>query len=89
MIFVFVHISIQEINECWKQAISPLQVTILLLTNRLLICSLDDKHLVEKLRVRACNILSCCADRSAKQFAPFIDMVGLIHHDFDLHSVST
>lgn len=87
---MFVHISIQEINECWKQTISPLQVTILwkwnhsinallLLTNRLLICSLDDKYLVEKLRVRACNIL----------FAPNIKMVGLIHHDFDLHSVST
>ncbi|XP_045826935.1 uncharacterized protein LOC123918825 isoform X2 [Trifolium pratense] len=30
----------------------------------------DDKHLVEKVRVQACNVLSCCADRSAEKFSP-------------------
>ncbi|XP_073226003.1 uncharacterized protein [Cicer arietinum] len=35
----------------------------------------DDKHLVESVRVQACNILSCCAVRSAQIFSPYISMV--------------
>jgi hypothetical protein len=55
------------------------------LTNGLLIFSLDDdddddEHLVEKVRVKASNILlSCCAERSAEKFPPNVLTVGLIH----------
>jgi hypothetical protein len=55
------------------------------LTNGLLIFSLDDdddddEHLVERVRVKASNILlSCCAERSAEKFPPNVLTVGLIH----------